>query len=223
MPDYKIQGSQPSEPRAYINSLSTELFEMIIHEYSAVSVNLQRNSAMNFLLTCRMWKAVGQSYRHLFRPRLVVSGHNEVQQLLSLYKDDKIPPNMTSLTVNLTPYPNGGLARNEMVDAMKQLYQDLDGLRTMFYMDWDESTNKNIRSDWKTLKLDNVSLHVNLSAIPDPPPYLKGWTWHWVAKLGRQLDEFDWQGKSGLYAGGYYSYWDRCVSKAVPKRKCRLI
>ena len=198
--------------RAHVNQLPTELWEKIIREYSTVPITLQRSSAMNFLVTCPVWTNIGQSCQGLFIPdHLVVSGHDELQQLLALYKGGMIPHHITSLTVSLAPtYPHPTFSGSDGPTAlMVQTERDLTALRDMIFTDWAVTSRNAPDRDWKTLSLDRFSLYVDLSAVSAKKPLIQGWTRHWVYKVSEQWRGMGWTGSKGFYDGGFYSYWDR--------------
>ena len=202
---------QPCKEHPYINRLPTEIVEMIIREYATVSVTLQRSIPMNFLFICRSWRTIGESSQQLFTPHLVVYGHDEMEQLLTLYEGNLIHPKITSLTVNLAleyaEEPLDGILRP--VPAMVQIQQDLDRLRRMFFMDWKVPTEEGVPSHWRSLNLEHFSLVVDLSAVSARKTLLKAWTRHWVSRLSQQWRGMGWTGSEGIYHGDSYSYWDR--------------
>ena len=210
--------SQSCEAPAHVNQLPTELFEKIIREYSIVSISLQRNSAMNFLVTCPLWTDIGQSRQNLFKPdHLVVSGHDELQQLLALYNSGMIPCQITSLTVSLAPtYPHPSFPASDGPKAvMVQTQQDLNALRDMIFRDW--FPKEPSRRDLTTLQLDRFSLYVDLSAVSAKRPLIQGWIRHWVYRVSEQWRVMGWKGSQGFYGRGFYSYWDRqsCTADVV--------
>ena len=189
---------------------------MIVREYAKGSVTLQRSNPMNFLLVCPSWRVIGESCQHLFTTsrHLVVNGHDEVEQLLTLYERNLICPSITSLTVNLAPKykeePLDGISGH--VPAMKQVQQDLDRLRVVFFIDWKLPDEEDLPPYWKSLNLEHFSLVVDLSAGSARTArimLLKAWTRAWVSRLSQQCRGMGWTGSEGIYGGGYYSYWDR--------------
>ena len=197
--------------RPSINSLPTEIFEMIILAYSTVSINLQCSGAMNFLVVCKLWAAVGQSCQHSFRFHLVISGHDELVQLFDLYQRRMIPSGIKSLTVNLAPtYAGDGLRGSVgLVPAMVQIQKDLDEMRWMFIQDWVVPQDVHVCSYWKTLNLDHFSLYVDLSAVSAQKPLLRGWIRHWVYRVDQNWREMGWKGGDRFSGSGLYSYWNR--------------
>ena len=193
-----------------MNTLPTEIFQMIIREYATVSITLQRSSPMNFLAVCQLWRVIGESLRSLFAPHLVVRGHDEIEQLFSLYERKMIPPSFTNLTVNLVlKYAeeplHGGF---RPVPAMAQIQKDIDLLRGMVAIDWVPKKD-NVPSHWGSLNLKKFSLVVDVSAVSARRTLLKAWTRAWVSRLSRQWRGMGWKGSEGIYDGNYYSYWDR--------------
>ena len=229
----KSEALQSHKAHRAINNLATELVERIIRGYAIVSVNEQPSSPMNFLLVCPLWRVVGQSCQHLFTPHLVVNGHDEVEQLLTLHKCRMIHPSIKSLTVNFSPTYAGEPLDEciKLVAAMGQIQQDLERLRLIFLGDWvvpsDKtdftylwhpsersgarlavSRDKKDRPHWHSLNLEHFSLAVDLSAISAQRLLLKGWTRHWGSKLGKQWRSMGWKGSEGFHGDCFYSYWD---------------
>ena len=204
---------QPCKKPSYANRLPTEILEMIIREYAKISVTLQRSNPMNFLLVCPSWRAIGESCQHLFTTsqHLAVSGHDEVEQLLTLHKQNLIRPSITSLTVKIAPKcteePLDGILGP--VPAMKQVQEDLDRLRIMFLGDWKLPDREGVSPYWHSLNLEYFSLVVDLSAVSTQKMLLKAWTRAWVRRLNRQWRGMGWTGSEGIYREGYYSSWDR--------------
>ena len=187
---------------------------MIIREYTTVSIDLQRSSSMNLLLVCPLWTAIGESRHDLVMHRLIISSHEELQQLLTLYHSHMIPSTITSLTIDLTPTYQvkeacGSIGQVGHVAAMVKIQRDLDELRAMFISDWHVSKWPDVSSDWKTLNLNHFSMHVSLSAIFGQKALFKGWTWHWVSRIGKSWREREWKGSDGFRGGEFYSHWDR--------------
>ena len=213
MPPLKLQKPPPGKARANINTLPIELIQMILREYTTVSIDLQRSSSMNLLLVCPLWTAIGESRHDLFMHRLIISGHEELQQLLALYRSHMIPSTITSLTINLAPTYQAaeacGGGQVGHVAAMVKIQRDLDELRTMFITDWHVSKRPDVSSDWKTLNLDHFSMHVSLSAVSAQKALFKGWTWHWVSRIGKLWRGVEWKGRDGFCGGEFYSHWDR--------------
>lgn len=112
---------------------------MIIREYSTLRVGLSTNSHTNFSLIRRLWKVIGQNHwcrQHIFRSDLiVVSGHDELQRFVILYRRHMIPLRITSLTVILAPkYPDVRVrGRHELQALMAQVENDLSALRNSFF------------------------------------------------------------------------------------------
>ena len=210
MPSAESEELLPCKEQSHINTLPTEIFEMIIREYAIVSVTLQRNLPMNFLLVCRLWGAIGKSRQHLFTPHLIVNGRHEMEQLLTLYERNQIHPTITRLTVNLAPVyveePLESIAR--AMPTMRQIVRDLERLRGMISKDW-VIPKYGAPSYWDSLRLEQFSLVVDLSAISARKPLFEAWTRSWVSKLSRQWRNMGWTGSEGIYRGGRYSYWDR--------------
>ena len=207
----KSKELQPCKENPYIKRLPTEIVEMIIREYATLSVTQQRSIPTNFLFICRSWKTIGENRQQLFTPHLVVYGHDEMEQLLTLYEGNLIRPSITSLTVNLAlEYAEEPL--DEMVrlwPIMVQIQQDLERLRHMFFMDWVVPTEQGVPSHWRSLNLEHFSLVVDLSAVSARKTLLKAWTRSWVSRLSRQWRGMGWTGSEGIYHGSSYSYWDR--------------
>lgn len=207
----EAQDLQTCKARPYIiNSLPTELFHMIIREYSVASttsITLNRSSAMKFLVVCKRWAAIGQSCRRLFRGHLVISGHDEIVQLMKLYERHMIPSSITNLIVNLTPtYAGDGIG---LVSAMAQVQQDLDAVCSMIHNERAVSGGKRNRSHWKTLNIKQFSLYVDLSAVSARKALFKGWTRHWVLRMGQEWRRIQWKGEEGSSDSGVYSDWSR--------------
>ena len=193
-----------------IERLPVEIVRMIISEYMIGSVTIQRRVPMNFLLTCRSWRVIGESCRRFFVPHLFVNGHDEVGQLLTLYQRNLIHPSITNLTVNLAleykEEPLDGTSGH--IPAMVQIQQDVDRLRDMVVRDW-VVTNTGQPNYWRSLNLKRFSLVVNLSTDSAHKPLLEAWTRAWVARLSRQWRGMGWRGDHGIYDRFRYSYWDQ--------------
>ena len=205
----KSQELQPCRNDPHINRLPTEVLEMIIREYVKVSVARKR-SIMNFLHVCPLWRAIGEGCQNLYTPHLVVSGHDEMEQFVTLCERKLIHPSITNLTVNLaveyTEEPLDGAFGH--VPTMAQLQEDLNRLRVVFFRDWMDNRN-NDGPRWESLNLEHFSLVVDLSAVSARKTMLNAWTRAWVSRLGRQWRSMGWTGSEGNYGGGCYSYWDR--------------
>lgn len=203
----EAQELQSCKARPYINSMPTEIFHMIIREYalaSTTSITLKRSSAMNFLVVCKRWAAIGQRCQHLFRGHLVVSGHDEMVQFIDLYRSHMIPSSITSLTVNLTPtYAGDGTG---LVPAMVQVQEDLGKVCSMI-RDASVFQGKKDGSSWKTLRINKFSLCADLSAVSAQKALFKGWTRHWVLSMGQEWRQIGWKGEEKSSDSGVYSDW----------------
>ena len=207
----KPQELQPCKDYPHINRLPPKVLAMIVREYVKVSVDRKR-SIMNFLLVCRLWRAIGESCPNLLTPHLVISGRDEMEQFVTLCKRKLIHPSITNLTVNLaveyTEEPLDGAVG--YVPTIAQLQGDLDRLRLMVFRDWNVPTNRaEGPPHWRSLNLEHFSLVVDLSAVSARKMMLKAWTRAWVSRLGRQWRRMGWTGSEGNYGEGCYSYWDR--------------
>ena len=193
-----------------IERLPVEIVRMIISEYMIGSVTIQRRVPLNFLLTCRSWRVIGESCRRFFVPHLVVNGHDEVGQLLTLYERNLVHPSIRNLTVNLAleykEEPLDGTSGH--MPVMVQIQQDLERLRDMFVRDWVES-DRGLTNQWKSLNLKHFSLVVNLSAVSARKLLLKAWTRAWVTRLSQQWRGMGWRGGEGNCDNFISSYWDR--------------
>lgn len=219
--------------------MPTEIFLMIIRKYaiaSASSVTLQRGSAMRFLLVCKWWAAIGQGWQYLFsRGISAFSGHDEIVQLINLFRSRQIPAGITNLTINLTPrYAGEGTGP---MPAMVQVQQDLDAVRTLISKCWlmprEGKTSRLIPGEgkthrwyWTTLNIKHFSLHVDLSAVSAQEAMFKGWTQHWVQRMGQEWREMEWKGEEGSSDSGVYSKWSHPDARSSPppvksfKRTC---
>lgn len=211
MPPTKSQELQPCKNYSHINRLPTEILEMIIREYVKVSVDRKR-SIMNFLLVCRLWRAIGGSCPNLFTPHLVIRGRDEMEQFVTLSERKLVHPSITNLTVNLaveyTEEPLDGACGH--VRTMAQLQEDIDRLRQMVIGNWKHPVSSDDPPPhWESLKLEHFSLIVDLSAVSARKTLLKAWTRAWVSRLSREWRRMGWTGSEGNYDGGFYSYWDR--------------
>ena len=208
MPSLEAQGLQSCKARPYINSMPTEIFHMIIREYalaSTTSITLKRSGAMNFLVVCKRWAAIGQDCQHLFRGHLVVSGHDEMVQFIDLYRSHMIPSRITSLTVNLTPtYAGDGTG---LVPAMVQVQEDLDKVCSIIRGPSVFKAKKDGSSYWKTLCFNKFSLYADLSAVSAQKALFRGWTRHWVLNMGQEWRRIGWKGEEEFSDSGVYSDW----------------
>lgn len=174
---------------------------MIIREYSTLRVGLSTNSHTNFSLIRRLWKVIGQNRwcrQHMFRSDLiVVSGHDELQRFVFLYRRHMMALRITSLTVILAPkYPDVRVrGRHELQALMARVENDLSALRNSFF--------------FKEWEYHHFSLYVNLSGVSLKKKKIQNWTRHWVSRFDKLWRERDHHGSSGFDGEGIYSYWDQ--------------
>lgn len=171
---------------------------------------------MNFLTTCSRWYDIGQKYRDLFRSdHLVISGRDELKQLLDFYFDrmhSMVPSRITKLTITLAPTYQyiPGSQRNSfgydcrLMDVMEQIQSDLTFLRMdLFQNFW-------IRREWTTRTLQHFSLYVSFSAVSSRRRLLKEWVRQCISReIEEEWRRIQWTGSAGFYGENFYSCWDR--------------